>query len=471
MYKTPKEHFLRLHFERSRFSRRLEDMLLILAGKIISMGMANKDQFDAVLDKIIRETSPVPIKEKTVRNQRTEMIRLFGLVKYVDGLAVPGNRLTLLSQSQDIPRFFKSFCKQFQFPGGFLKPDKVSEMVRAGVKFKPAKHILQMLKIGESKYGHFAVNAAEVAHLVFNDKRVSVHHEKPVDTLERIINARNTSAEIDRTGDVIRYARDFLNYMVEANLLHELKGMYALNNGEAKAIRAIIADKDFFDGYSKVIKRDGSWDKEEYKTMDARWAEWFADAVEDAILETPTTALVHEDVRYPEQWKKIKEMLERRVPGMRGGVLKKIGDEGEQIAFEYERIAVAQIRKDLAHLVKNVSGQVSLGYDILSVNASEGRKKKYIEVKTTKKNYAPEVEIPFTVSINEWSVAEQHGDDYFIYRVIITKEGVSIFAIQNPVRRQKEGHLIAEPIGFKVVYSAKSGAYLDLQLLYENLQK
>jgi len=437
-------------------------MLLILAGKIISMGMMNKDQFDAVFDKIISGASVVPIKEKTIRNQRTEMIQLFGLVKYVDDLAVPGNRLTLLSQSQDIPRFFKSFCKQFQFPGGFLKPDKVSEMVRAGVKFKPAKHIFQMLKIGESKYGHFAVNATEVAHLVFNDKRVSVHHEKPVDTLERIINVRNTGAEIDKTSDVIRYARDFLNYMVEANLLHELKGMYALNNGEAKAIRAIIADKNFFDGYSKVIRRDGSWNKEEYRVMDARWAEWFTDAVEDVALETPTTALVHEGVRYPEQWKKIKEMLERRVPGMRGGALKKIGDEGEQIAFEYERIAVAQIRKDLAHLVKNVSGQVSLGYDIISINASKGRKKKYIEVKTTKKNYVPEVEIPFIISINEWSVAEQHGDDYFIYRVIITKEGVSIFAIQNPVRRQKEGHLIAEPIGFKVVYSAKSGAYLNL---------
>jgi hypothetical protein len=151
MYQTPKEFFLRLHFERSRFNRRLEDMLLILSSKIISLGVMEKAQFDHLLDDIIRESNNTPLEFKTIRNQRTEMIRLFGLVKYVDGIAVPGNRLTLLAQSQDIPRFFKSFCKQFQFPGGFLKPDKVSEMVLAGVKFKPAKYILQLLKAGWNK--------------------------------------------------------------------------------------------------------------------------------------------------------------------------------------------------------------------------------------------------------------------------------------------------------------------------------
>ena len=40
--------------------------------------------------------------------------------------------------------------------------------------------------------------------------------------------------DLDKTSDVIRYARDFLNYMVEANLLIEFEGMYALNEGEKK---------------------------------------------------------------------------------------------------------------------------------------------------------------------------------------------------------------------------------------------
>jgi len=467
MYKTPSKHYLRLHFERSRFNRRLEDMLLILANHIINTGVIEKEQFNNLLDKIIRNTATTALTEKTIKNHRTEMIRFFGLVKYVDNVAVPGNRISLLAQTQDIPRFFKSFCKQFQFPGGFLKPDKVSEMVKSGVRFKPAKYILQLFKVAESKYGEFAINAAEVAHFIFNDKRITAVGEKPVHVLERIMENRKEDVSVDKTSDIIRYARDFLNYMVEANLLHKFKGMYALNKMESKAIHSIIADKGFFDEYSKIIKKDGTWSVDDYKNVDKKWAEWFADEIEDKNLETPIKALVKDDAQYPEQWKKIKELLERKDPAFKGGALKEIGDEGEKIVYEYEKTIVSKIRKDLVHLVKVVSKATSLGYDIISINANEGRRKKYIEVKTTKKNYEPEVEIPFIISINEWSVAEQHGDDYFIYRVIITKEGVSIFVIQNPVLRRKEGNLIIESIGFKVVYTAKSGGYINLESIYE----
>jgi len=462
MYKTPPEHFLRLHFERSRFSKRFEDTLLLLASRIVSIGMVEKAQFDALLDKTIKETSDKPLAEKTIRNQRTEMIRLFGLVKYVDDLAIPGNRLAVLTQTQDIPRFFKSFCNRFQFPGGFLKPDKVSEMVLAGVRFKPAQHILRMYKIALSKYGEFALNAAEATHFIFYDKRITVEGESPDKALGRIIEARKSGVELDKTSDVIRYARDFLNYMVEANLLTEFKGMYALNKKETNAIRTIIADKNFFDKYSKVIRPDGTWDKEEYKKIDTEWMEWFADSIEDEALETPTTALVKDDAHYPEQWKKIKEMLERKDPVMRGAALKEIGDEGEKIAYEYEKDNVNKVRPDLVHMVRVVSQTAALGYDILSVQPADGRRKKYIEVKTTKKNYKSVTMIPFVISINEWSVAEQLGEDYFIYRVIITKEGVTIFSIQNPPKRTKEGNLVIEPIGYKVVYSSKSGTCLEM---------
>lgn len=438
-------------------------MLLLLANKIVNIGMVEKEQFNALLDKIIKEISAEPLAKKTIRNQRTEMIRLFGLVKYVDNLAIPGNRLAVLTQSQDIPRFFKSFCGRFQFPGGFLKPDRVSEMVRAGVKFKPAQYILKMMKIANSRYGKFAINAAEATHFIFYDRRVIAGGGTPDKALDRIMEARKEKTELDKTSDVIRYARDFLNYMVEADLLIEFKGMYALNEKEAAAIKAIIADRSFFDGYSEVIKRDGSWDKEEYKKMDAVWMEWFADSPEDEAFQTPTTALVKDDAYFPEQWKKIKEALEKRDPRMRGAALKEIGDEGQKIVFEYEKETVRKVRPDLVHMVKDVSHVPTLGYDISSVQPADGRRKKCIEVKTTKKNYKSDILIPFIITINEWSVAQQLGDDYFIYRVIITKEGVTIFSIQNPPKRTEEGGLIIEPIGFKVVYSDKSGTLLDLE--------
>lgn len=463
MYQVPSEHFLRLHFERSRYKRRLEDMLLLLANKIVSIGMMDKEQFDAELDKIIRETSEEDVVDKTVRNQRTEMIRLFGLAKYADGLAIPGTRLTALTQTQDTPRFFKSFCNRFQFPGGFLKPDKVSEMVVAGVKFKPAKTILRLLKIATSKYGEFAISAAETTHFIFNDKRITTGVEAEDKALERIMEARNGSEGLDMTGDVIRYARDFLDYMVEANLLTEFKGMYAVNEKESQSIKAIIANKDFFDGYSGVIRPDGSWDTEEYRKVDAEWMEWFADASnDDEFFQTSADALFQDDNNLPAQWKKIKEMLERRDPALRGSALKEIGEEGQQIAYGWEKEHIQSIHPSMVHMVKEVDEVIGLGYDILSIHDADARRKKYIEVKTTKKNHESNILIPFTISINEWSVAQQHGDDYFIYRVIITKEGVTIFSIQNPARRSEEGELFVEPIAYKVVYTEKSGTLLEI---------
>lgn len=462
MYKTPEEYYLRLHFPRSRFARRFEDMLLLLAGKIVDMGMMDRDEFNTLLDKIIKENAPGSLTEKTIRNQRTEMIRLYGLVKYVDSIAIPGNRLALLTQTQDIPRFFKSYCNHFQFPGGFLKADKISEMVIAGVKFKPAAFLLRLFMIGEQKYGEFAIDAAEAAHFIFNDKRVTVDSESPDLTLERIKRWREKKETIDRTSDVIRYARDFLNLMVEANLLIEFERMYAINKKEMAAVQAIVKSKDFFNGYENVFKTDGSWDTEEYKNADARWMEWLADTLEDEVFKTQATALVKDDNNLPEQWKKIKEILERKDPSLRGAALKEIGDEGERIVMAYEQEAVKRTRPDLVRMVKLVSNATALGYDIISIHLDDGRRKKYIEVKTTKKNYESDTVIPFTISINEWSVAQQQGADYFIYRVIITKQGVTIFSIQNPHKQASDGNLIVEPVGFKVIYSSKSGTLFEL---------
>ncbi len=437
-------------------------MLLLLASRIVDLGMLDKDQFDALVDKIISETTPRPLAGKTIKNQRTEMIRLYGLAKYVENIAMPGNRLALLTQTQDIPRFFKSFCNRFQFPGGFVKPDRISEMVTAGVKFKPAQYILKLFIIGKSKHGEFALDAAEAAHFIFNDKRVTVQQETPDKALARIKEWRESGDTIDRTSDVIRYARDFLNYMVEANLLVEFERMYTINEKEMPAVKAIVANKDFFAKYAEVINGDGTWTTEEYKRVDGEWTEWFADTLEDSVFVTDAAALVKDDSNLPEQWKKIKEALERKDPALRGAALKKIGDEGEQIVLAYEQQEVKKVRPDLIRMVQLVSNAVALGYDITSIHLDDGRRKKYIEVKTTKKNYETSMEIPFSISINEWSVAQQHGDDYFIYRVIITKEGVTIFMIQNPPKQAGAGNLIIEPLGYKVVYNSKSGTLLEL---------
>lgn len=480
-YKTPDEHRLELHFPRSRFSRDLEDKLLILASKIAEIGTAPKDEFAEKVDILLRSIGDADATPKTIANQRTEMISLFGLAEYRDGDVICGSRTLSLIKNQDVPRFFKSLCKKFQYPGGFVKPNFTKEYVKAGVKFKPARYITMMLRSGKEATGNaVALSPREVAHLVFNDKRVTVGGEAPSTRMRMILEFRQKGVTCDATSDVIRYARDFLNYMVQANLLAEFKGSYFLNEREKEAIDSIEKDGTFFDEYTKSLKPDGEIDNEVFKQAEADWQSWFTniDEEEESVLNTPIESFAKETLQIetddnqthsvtvgyelPPEIQRLKEALEaKRESGVPGGSLKDIGDEGEAIVYEMEKKRVSNERPDMLALVRIVSNDVSLGFDIQSVLMSGT--KKYIEVKTTKRNYTPQNFLAtsyFDISSNEWLTARQHNDSYYIYRVIIAKEEYSIFVIQNPVKRHEEGKLRIEPLKYRVVYSPESGAFI-----------
>ncbi|MDO8724595.1 MAG: DUF3883 domain-containing protein, partial [Candidatus Methanoperedens sp.] len=70
------------------------------------------------------------------------------------------------------------------------------------------------------------------------------------------------------------------------------------------------------------------------------------------------------------------------------------------------------------------------GYDIIS---RDGKSKRYIEVKGSK-NDTPS----FNITKNEWLVAEELKDEYYIYRVAYIKKGhnrTSITIIRNPAKQ------------------------------------
>ena len=64
---------------------------------------------------------------------------------------------------------------------------------------------------------------------------------------------------------------------------------------------------------------------------------------------------------------KIKAILERKDPSLRGAALKAIGDEGEQIVYEYER-KLLKNSSDLVQLVRIVSSTGALEIDIISIS-------------------------------------------------------------------------------------------------------
>ena len=141
--------------------------------------------------------------------------------------------------------------------------------------------------------------------------------------------------------------------------------------------------------------------------------------------------------------------------------LTEFGDEGEQIVYEYEKKRVASFNQRLANTVLSLGKTRGLGYDIQSVIAEPGDMAefvKYIEVKSTKRLTCPDINDDLwidtlNITRNEWVAAQQHRDFYSIFRVYFTRDGISMFVLQNPMQKYQEGKLQATPMTYRVDFS------------------
>lgn len=483
-YSTPPQYKLELHFPRSRFSRDFEDTLILLSSKMVELGTVSKEVFESEIDNFLHNLSNYTLADKTIANQRTEMLRLYGLGKYIGEDVIVGNRTYELIRNQDIPRFFKSLCNRFQFPSGVNKIQFTSDYVAANVRFKPAQYLIRLLRAGKDLTGKsVAVTAKEIAHFVFNDKRVTVNHDGAKECMKRLLDLRRKDILCEKTSDVIRYARDFMNFMVQANLLIEYNKTYILNEREKDALDFIVNDKSFFDEYNKALMPDGTVDLEIIRNAEEHWHNYFTDVdtFEEEALKTTIEAFEKETIEVTMENNTIETVttgfeiptaLQQLTTDEKTGEVKKvstkdIGDEGELIVYGLERERVSKIRPDLLALVRIVSNDTSLGFDVQSVY--DTGMKKYIEVKTTKRNYTPSEfngTAFFTISYNEWLTAQQHGDNYYIFRVIIAKEKLSIFVIQNPALKEIDKSLSIFPTEYRLIYTEQSGEFLIKDKIY-----
>lgn len=104
---------------------------------------------------------------------------------------------------------------------------------------------------------------------------------------------------------------------------------------------------------------------------------------------------------------------------------KMTGLKGEEIAVVIEQEFFESIgRKDLAQKVRHVSAEDGdgLGYDVLSF--FENGKEKYIEVKSTTTSLSS----PFYLSRNELGFLNEHNEDAFIYRVLVSDDTPQIMS-------------------------------------------
>ncbi|QQR82992.1 DUF3883 domain-containing protein [Candidatus Peregrinibacteria bacterium] len=466
-YQTPEQFYFRLHHIRPRFKNNVEEVLIFMATELSKMKPAEKKEFIAKFDGVIRLFPENATKEeKTIKNWRTEISSLFGLVETDGDQYKTGHIAFKLAENQDLVEFFKYFLFRFQYPGGHLKPHESVKCINAGIKFKPVQFILKLLEIGEKALAtdggekRFYLTKAELTHCIFNDLRFTTGQLGASEALKLITDNRKTNTQYDWSGDVVRYAGDILDYMVLANLLEIRGNNYVINWGEREAITKFLTSTERFSLYDKFYG-DPSLKSEDISALQDEWFHFVnrdlgSDLFKTDVLkylgikeETYETlvqgaiASLHEDI----------ERGDSRT--------KNIGDLGENLIVGHEsmRLKVGG-REDLIRLIKKIPNHFAMGFDIQSVEFDE--RTRCIEVKSTisskKLNF-------YNVHLtpNEWSAAESFGERYFIYRLVISKEGRDLFIIQDPVDKYRQKLMKMSPRnGADIVFSDQCGERSEL---------
>lgn len=448
-YKIPEEYYFRIHHVRPRFKGDIENVLIYVAEEVARVGEKPTDEFvQAVNNALYQYPGNAHRELKTINNWRTEISALFGFIEHTDTTDKPGRRAVELANNQDLVESFKVFLYNFQYPGAHIKPKNVLEQIEAGVRFKPAQYILQLLRYANKDGGSsVGITKFEACHCIFNDLRVTRDNEGVEATWKRISDNRKNKMEYDQTGDVVRYAGDIIDYMEIANLLKTYDSRtYYLNTLEEETIIKFCESTEWFDEYDSMIANRAG----DIETVKACVSDWFAYVnrdIQDTDFSTDILAFIANDEDELKELKKSshadgrpdlrefldrEEALEARVESyMESFTTKDIGDIGEGLVHGHECMRVKLGgREDLIHLIKRIPTQFAVGYDISSVELDE--RKRYIEVKTTISS-KPLHFNRIHLTKNEWNTASSTHDRYYVYRLLLSKKERKLFLLQDPV--------------------------------------
>lgn len=469
-YQIPDEYFFRLHHVRPRFKNDVEEVLLYVATSISESQILPEKKFNNNLNQVLRGFGKNSLAEqKTIDNWRTEISALFAFIQERDGFLQPGLMARRLATNQYLDEFFNYFLYTFQYPGGHIKAHNVIKQIEEGVKFKPCHFILALLIEGEKITGKpFSITAEELTQNAYFDLRVTRDHLHPKFVAEQILLHRSKNVQYNHqyeqlknpktgkmpsAGDVYRYAGDILDYMVLANLLqHKGTGFYYyLNDSNKDAINYHLTNPIWFNEYDKF------YDGEEISSAEVAKIEdtWFdfvnsVDGIAEFAPHLDEAETLNISALIQEYYGRMKG--DARIP------TKIFGDYGETLVLAHEYLRT----KDLSnrqHLINKIPTPLGVGYDLQSIEIE--KKKRYIEVKTTKSRKAIKNN-KFKLTPNEWDTAETLGDSYFVYCLIINENGKNIFIIQNPVKQFEEGNIKIDK-NLVVEFSNNAGKWEQLR--------
>lgn len=471
MYKVPDEYYCRLHHVRPRFKNDIESVLLYMATEISRIEPTNKDDFNNELNRVIKLYPGNASKtEKTINNWRTEISSLFGLIECEGDIVKPGQMAILLSENQDLIEFFRYFLFYFQYPGGHLKPQETAELIKKGIKFKPASYLIKVFFEGQKIAGDkkFGITKAEATHCIFNDLRVTRNARSPKETAEFILKNREAEIKYDQGGDITRYAGDIMDYMEFADLATLRPNyQYYLNNAHLETLQAFVNSVEYFQPYEKMYGKTKLVASDVAQTQDF-WFTYVNKQLNSSIFEADVASIVGEmgeKAGMEEQSGFILELLkkiQKNTQREEKVKTKEIGDVGESMVIEHEKNRLTNLgRQDVLHMIQKIPEKFAVGYDITSFDGVNDLRR-LIEVKTSISR-GKLSSTNFHMTPSEWSAANSHRSIYYIYRLMISSQAVSLFLIQDPVGRYKDdslGMVIRD--GADIKYSTNSGNWEKL---------
>jgi hypothetical protein len=439
-----------------------------MASEIAKIPESKKSEFKKHLNNSIK-LYPGNAKAaiKTINNWRTEISALFGFIEYNNDLCRPSRNTNLLNDTGNLITFFRKFLAYFQYPGGHLKPEETYILIKKGIKFKPVQYIIDTVFASQeirSDERVFGLTKAEVTHCIFNDIRVTTGKRTPKETAQLIIYNRDHKVSYDNTSDVVRYAGDILDYMVLANLADlKLNNRYYIKIAECIKLMPILKSTGYFCDYSDFYNKR-NLNLFEIKNSQQNWFSYINTELDESLLETDIVSIIEEAGNNSESKEK-SEMLSDMITKIRllksnneRFVNKDIGNAGEALALqhEYKRLE-NHIPKRLLKLIKKIPDNLGIGYDIKSYE--DKTLLRFIEVKTSVSRSKLEYR-SFKMSENEWNVAGNLNNQYYVYRFMISSDDISLFIIKDPVKKYKTDLLkVTFNSGAEINYNDNSGTY------------
>lgn len=476
-YEIPDKYWYRIHFVRPRFKSNIENVLLYMANECCKIPRCSCQEYsDRYFNAIRLFPGNIGMTNKTLHNWRTEIPALFGFYNEDKALNVTetSNMAKFLHEKQDLTQFLRLFLLSFQFPGGHMKPQDTKDVISKGIRFKPARLIIQVLLEGNkllsktNEVKEMSISAEEATYCIFNDIRVTTGKVSPKEVAQIILNNRRQQIKYynprDRKiqsltggprtkGDVIRYAGDILDYMEIANLLKVHFGYYSFRENQIQAINVFNEDKSFFKGYERFYG-EYDIDTSELSLIEPLWFDYVNQSMNPELFKTDLRSFFKPD-------EEIEIVLDSRIKDVVSSettTTKDIGNIGEAIIFGHEKMRLKiSGYEDFVRLVQIVdSPSYHPGFDIDSFEADGTEDHRYIEVKTTVSKKKIQM-YGFHMSTNEWRVANTIKEHYCVYRLMLSEKDKTLFVLRNPVSLYKTDQIEAEPReGMEISFTDKN---------------